>query len=288
MFMTDPVENPKPDDKKRKTRLVRKDEVARNRLSTILHGKVSVQSVVKGGIDATAEVGRFAARRSGLSGPCIGPLKSLVRLWRAPEARHAIYNRSGDLLVASRDGDPLQAAASERITLDEADLKGIAVKSMEMSSLKARNADLSWTSLKLVDLSRAKLSGASFKRARLRGVDFNYADLSGADFRKASFGNATKVWKERRYKYISSNEMITHSKQVGTTMNGANLDGALFSVDADFKYLNLSHEQRSQIKLVDSRGYVVEGARVTDKGEVLFTDFAPAKADKDTPSLPAP
>ncbi|GAB5389224.1 MAG: hypothetical protein Alpg2KO_21920 [Alphaproteobacteria bacterium] len=271
------------------------------RLRNLMERKVSIQTVVEGTGKALAVIGGAATR---------GPMSALARYWRPEgnarsrgtkwmETFRSVY-RSEDRIFR-RDGSVLLMGRNKRVMLADAGTDGVSLE----------NADLSGMSLRLVPFRRTNLNGADFRGADLKDNRFDNSSLKsalfqnatlncprfhGVDLRGADFSGATiKGYSDgldgfRNADLRGANFTGTRFKScLGSysekvSMNGADLEGAVFSLNANWQRLDLRHAKNvDKAIVVDRRGNPIPGARLMTTGGVIV-DNAP-KADRRGPAM---
>ncbi|GAB5389749.1 MAG: hypothetical protein Alpg2KO_27170 [Alphaproteobacteria bacterium] len=223
------------------------------RLPRILTGKVSLQSVVRGS-------GQLA----------IAPVKALSNWWKrrnqplpgepdgaAIRARHpnhswVLYNSSGDVLMLAQES-PLKIARDEGIALDGLVQCRKSLNGRRFSLISLKNADFRAARIHDSDFVEADLTGARFNDAVLSASCFEGAKLVGADFTGVRLSGRT-----------------------GLDFMDADLKDATFPVDFPFEKCRLTGARLSGIKLVDTDGNVMEGARIGANGTVVFSQAVAA------------
>ncbi|GAB5389718.1 MAG: hypothetical protein Alpg2KO_26860 [Alphaproteobacteria bacterium] len=264
----------KPDEKK-KTNLPATLQPSNwwKRLISMSERKVSLaemgNSVVKGSVEA----GKLMT---------VTPWKKLVKALELPggpdtnqDTRRAtlkalqsgvkgITRKDGSLLISSYGENVLRAATRQKVDLTDAWLVKRKITSITFTDNVLTKADIRGARLSGVRASGTKFNQADFRSAKFDRTHFNGCDFTGADFTKASF-------EEDAYSY---NKTISFTD--------CNLDGAKFSLNADFRNIRFKGCDLSKVIIIDREGKPIPGAKLTAAGTVMI------HAIPDAPAADAP
>lgn len=89
--------------------------------------------------------------------------------------------------------EDIEKGIKNKVSFEGANLKGIDLKSMDLSSGIFRNANFRYADLTNTNLSNADLSGASLRHAVLVNTNLSGADLTNADLTHADIRGAVMV-----------------------------------------------------------------------------------------------
>lgn len=273
------------------------------RLRDVLDRKVSVQSVVNGTGRALATLGSSATR---------GPLEKLARLWKlegnarsrgdkwveafrsAWRKEDRVYRRDGSVLLMGRNTRVMVAnAGRDGVSLENADLSGGNWKLVPFTDTNLTGVDFRNASLKDNNFRDSTVRNALFQGAMLNCPKFHGVDLRGADFRRATIkgysdgldGFRNADLRGANFTGTTFTSCLNGYREV-VSMRGANLDGAIFSLNANWSRIDLREAKNvDKAIIVDRRGKPIPGARLMRTGGVIVDNVPGADRRRPVPKM---
>lgn len=265
----------KPDEKKKKTNLPATLQPSSwwKRLVDLSDRKVSIADMSDAVVKGTVEAGKLMT---------VTPWKKLVKALELPggpdanaDTRKAtlralqsgvkgITRKDGALLISSYGENVLRAATRQKVDMTDAWLVKRKITSIQFNGNKLTNSDARGSRFSGVRAVNTKFDGVDFRSAKFDRTHFTECDFSGADFTKASFDD----------------DPYSYNRNISFT--NCNLDGARFSLNADFRNIRFKGCDLSKVVIIDREGKPIPGAKLTAAGTVMI------HAIEDKPKADAP
>ncbi|GAB5388046.1 MAG: hypothetical protein Alpg2KO_10140 [Alphaproteobacteria bacterium] len=174
----------------------------------------------------------------------------------------------GTTLLLNRDGERLLAVPAKD---DKAVSRGTAVREALKRKISLDNLSFTEGELEKTHFSERSAAGADFRKSRIRLSDFVVTDLSGADFSDTSLHECSfERANLRGTNFAGAKFTRERNDRYGTDFSGADLEGAVFSHDANFSGLRFDHANLKGVVIVDDDRNPIPGAVLTKEGEVVY------------------